>query len=132
MKNLTAEDLTNIIQNQSSDLPVPRIETRNFYALSDENPYEMKAYTYMLLVFEPLVGKVDVSILNSSVATYGIKSHQPFYMGWRREGDILNLMTQLNLRSFIVDSDHGNYKEVILTEGNCPNGLKTKSYYKKP
>jgi hypothetical protein len=128
MKNLTSTQLSEIIQAQKSDLPVPRLETRNFYQ-KPHNSVQFEIITYFLLVFEPLFGKTEVSILDSSVATVPIVKNDPLYIGWRREGDMLNLMTQLNLPAYIVDNDSQEYKKIELTFMNCPNGLKDKSYF---
>lgn len=128
-KTLNSEQLTEIVKSKNLDLPIPRLETRNFYQYNCENKLEFKVFSYYLLVFEPLVGKIEVSILNESVATLPIKCiDDKFYIGWRREGDILNLMTQLDLPAFIVDHYEGKYKEIFLSESNCPNGLKNKVY----
>lgn len=128
MKSLNQSQLALILNHKNLDLPVPRLETRNFYQYNSA-PHEYKIYTYYMLVFEPLVGgKIDVSIIDSSVATIPISRKEELYIGWRREGDMLNLMTQLNLRAFIVDHKSLKSKELRLSDDNCPNGLKTKAY----
>ena len=131
MKQLTQNQLSDIVKNKNLDLPVPRLESRNFYQLP-ENEYQFNIFTYYLLVFEPVAEKIDVSVIDSSIATVPISENKTkFYIGWRREGDILNLMTQLKLRAFIIDHNTKQSKEIFLNDLNCPNGLKTKEYCPK-
>ena len=124
---------------KESKLSVPRIESRNFVSqeinqavlkAKGQEVTEYKIETYLGMVIETLTDGIEFLPLDQSTAFIPLSSEPSLYVGFRRQGDMLNLKLQLNLPVFVVDEDQ-SFHELALTTQNTPSGLFNKTYYRK-
>lgn len=121
-------DLATVIK-----LPVPRIESRNFISQELNKVTlvnEYKVETYLGLVLDTLMDGLSFVNLDRSTAFLPLVADPSLYVGFRRKGDMFNLMSQLNLPAFIVDED-GSFEELIMKTEDLPGALFNKPYFKK-